>query len=233
MVSMLRIVFFLLLFLPATYSSAEQTGGCHCFRNRTYDPSDRFAADEYLLTTVFNSLTAHSFSIAKRQIVMLKMKGGVHNDDLLISLYIAGRDGSEPAALLAEKGDRPWRRFLAQNPRAGSVRRDKLYNRILEGLPDAEAAGQITREMLRSRFGVTGEAVNTMLRQDLTLREISLALTLAEHVRTDPAVISSQYRSRGRSWSEIAHNFGLQPADVGKLAGETVQVTTDPLSRHD
>jgi hypothetical protein len=213
------LLFFLLIFSCA-YSSAEQTGGCHCFRNRVFDPADRFVSDSYLLTTVFNSLTADYFSISKRQIIMLKMQGGVQGDDLLIGLYIGTNTGKEVTDLLDGRKSKTWAQILMGIEIPDQFRHDKLYGQILDGLPDTKAAEDITGLILKNRFGVTSETLNVMMQQGLSLREIALVLTLAENVHMASEIISSQYRDKGLSWSEIAHNFGLEPADVGKLAGK-------------
>ena len=79
----------LLSMLPAPrHGYAGTTTACHCFRQRDYNPKAKFAADDYLLATCFNSLTARYFNISKRQIIMLKMKGGIHQDDLLTALQL-------------------------------------------------------------------------------------------------------------------------------------------------
>ncbi|MDW7772548.1 MAG: hypothetical protein SCH71_06620 [Desulfobulbaceae bacterium] len=215
---LIRTALFFFLLFPAAAFSAQPATGCHCFRDRTFNPADTFASDGYLLTTVFNSLTASYFSIPKRQIVMLKMKGGVHNEDLLIALYAGSRMGLEATDLLAEKKDGSWQQVLAEKQVPQSLRHDELYNRIREGLPVEDAAGDIIREILNDRFGIMPESFAALVRQGASLREIALIFTLAEHVRTTPETIFSQYHDWGFSWSQIAHNFGLQPADVGKLA---------------
>ena len=80
------IAFVLLIFGAADNAFAESTINCHCFQDRSFDPGDRFAADDYLLATSFNSLLAKSFDISKKQVVMLKMDEGVSQDDLLVGL---------------------------------------------------------------------------------------------------------------------------------------------------
>ncbi|HDS16446.1 MAG TPA: hypothetical protein ENN66_07550 [Proteobacteria bacterium] len=59
---------------------------CHCFRQREYDPGNHFAADTYLLATSFNSLLARYFGVEKKELVLLKMKGGIDEDELLPDL---------------------------------------------------------------------------------------------------------------------------------------------------
>ena len=63
---------------------AESVTSCHCFKDRTYNPSKKFAADGYILATSFNSLLAEYFAISKRQIIQHKMQGGIDQDDLLL-----------------------------------------------------------------------------------------------------------------------------------------------------
>jgi hypothetical protein len=85
----------LLLFVlaPAHTSFAASTVNCHCFQDRSYDPGDKFAADDYILATSFNSLLAKSFDISKKQVVMLKMNEGVNQDDLLVGLKLTKLTG--------------------------------------------------------------------------------------------------------------------------------------------
>jgi len=218
------LTFSFLLFVitcPAAFA-AEQTGNCHCFRNRVYNPADRYAADDYLLTTVFNSLIAQYFSISKRQIVMMKMKGGVSNDDLLIGLYLSKCTGTEVNDLLAQKGKNPWPQVLSsiriQVQTQGNC---EQADQFIKGLPATEAAGKIILEMLRNRFTITDKALRSLREQGLSSREIALVLTLANHLQVEPEVIYTQYKKKGFSWSEIAHNFGLEPTEVGKLPGQS------------
>ena len=91
----MRILLFLLLFLVASVnvSWAESAVTCHCFQDRSYDPVDKFAADDYILATSFNSLLAKSFDISKKQVVMLKMDEGVGQDDLLVGLKLTKLTG--------------------------------------------------------------------------------------------------------------------------------------------
>jgi len=74
--------FFLIILILFSLGSAVQVFAesaiqCHCFTDRSYNSADRFASDEYILATSFNSLLAKSFAITKRQNVMIKMNGGV------------------------------------------------------------------------------------------------------------------------------------------------------------
>ncbi len=211
--------FFLLglaLLFPGPAASANMTAACHCFRDRAYNPADPFSSDAYLLTTVFNSLLAAHFDIAKRQIVLMKMQGGTSNSDLLIALHIAVQTGSDVDRLLTLKQSRTWQEAVGELPvPPGGA--DDLLGQIRSGMPDEQAAGRVMEKMIRERFARQPREIETLQQDGLELREIVLLLTLADHSGTEPAAILALHRQEGLSWSAIAHNFGLEPADAGKL----------------
>jgi hypothetical protein len=60
------IILALSLAVPGRTISAESTINCHCFQDRTYNPTDPPASDDYILATSFNSFLARSFGITKR-----------------------------------------------------------------------------------------------------------------------------------------------------------------------
>lgn len=211
------LVFLVIFCSVAMAPAAETTDRCHCFRNRNFDPADRFAADDYLLTTTTNSLLASQFGISKRLIVMLKMKGGVANTDLLIGLHLAKAGDTDVGHILVLKGDKSWQAALQDNPELTRLSTsDPLARRMRDGLPANQAAQEIMAGVLEKRFGTTPETITELTEKSLTLKETVLVLTLADHTGTRPDVIAS-FHKNGLSWSEIAHNIGLSPAKVGKL----------------
>jgi hypothetical protein len=222
------VLFLLFILSPGTSTAMEQTDKCHCFRDRSFNPAKRFQADDYLLTTVGNSLTASHFGISKRHIVMMKMEGGTGNDDLLIGLYLGSFGGSGADDYLSAKGETSWQKVVAGDAMLDGRRDDAILNFLRKGESEGKAAGLIMEAMLRKRFGVSDEALLALAGRGLLPREKALVLTLAEHVGVPPEKIAAQNRTAGRSWSEIAHNFGLEPARVGKLVLST---PAKPLER--
>ena len=206
----------LLVLSPLAAISMEQTGKCHCFQHREFEPVNRFLADEYLLATVSNSLIASHFDISKRQIVMKKMQGDTGNEDLLIGLYLSSLTGIDLQDLLTEKKSASWQEIAATKPRI--QKSEDLPSRLLkEGKSDKEVSSAITALMLQKRFG-ENEATSSLLdTANLSDQEKIVVMTLSDHTRIPPQPIIDQYLSEKRSWSEIAYNFGLQPAYVGKL----------------
>ena len=101
--SLLLINLLLVMLMPLEVYSSNDTNNCHCFKNRTFNTVDKFASDDYLLTTTFNSLLASEFKISKRQIITMKMQDGVANDDLIISLYLSREAGIDVSQILNMK----------------------------------------------------------------------------------------------------------------------------------
>ena len=213
----------ILLGLPLLAYSAEMAAGCHCFRNRTFDPANTFVADDYLLTTTSNSLMAGHFNISKRKIIMMKMQGGASNNDLLIGLHIAAVSNTNVSRVLAlreqseKNGGKSWQDTLQSTPELSRTgKSDTLLQLIRDGLSDEQAGNEITNSMLHDRFRVAPALLRDFQKNGLSSPETVLILTLADYTGTDPGTILSLHKN-GLSWSAIAHNFGLAPVDVGKL----------------
>jgi hypothetical protein len=204
--------------MPQVAHSSSETKGCHCFRNRTFNTEDRFASDDYLLTTTFNSMLASEFNISKRQIIMMKMREGVANDVLVTALYLSREIGLEISQLLKMRKKQSWQQIINQL-KTGKTSPDteELFLFITTGASDDQIAEYIINLMIISRFSLPQESLALLKNNDLNSREIILANTLAGHSGTSVLAIANQYRKNRLSWSEIAHNFGMEPADVGKL----------------
>lgn len=210
-------MFFLLIPAQAAHAAGD-AANCHCFKNRNFNKTDTFASDDYLLTTTFNALLANEFNISKGRIVMMKMQGGVSNTDMIISLFLARETGVEVNALLDMKKTQNWA-ATANRAKTKAVTPDieEKLKFITPQSSDEEIAGRITDNLIIARFPSGRESLQQLKSTRLTAREIVLANTLADHSGTSVQAISKQYLDKGFSWSEIAHNLGLEPAGVGKL----------------
>ncbi len=205
------------LLFPNFAGSMEQTGNCHCFRDRVFDPAERFKADTYLLTTVGNSLIAFHFNISKRQVVMMKMQGGTENNDLVIALYLHSLTGIDVKEILAEKEKTSWQDMALTNSAIKAMTENPILNQIRLGETGTTISAEIYTLMLQKRYPASTDTLAALQRQGLAPREQALVLALSEHTGVPPQSISSKYKTNHLSWSEIAYNFGLQPGDAGKL----------------
>ncbi len=215
------VLIFCLLCLPIhrlTPAQAADTGRCHCFKVRRYDPQNRFAADDYLLATSFNSLLATTFAISKRQVVMLKMKAGIAPDDLLIALYLARETGTGLETILSlRKTHQSWGEILTEVWRQEEPPGDAVLPLLASPGKEEEAARLIVTRITADYFAVPRELVSSLQTDDLNGREVVLLLTLGRYSGLSLNELLDQHRRQSRSWSEIAFHLGLSPAQVGKL----------------
>ncbi len=202
---------------PVVPATAFSTAGCHCFRHRSYDPANRFAADDYLVATTFNSLIAAGFHISKRKIVMMKMESGIYPDDLLIGLYLAKKSGRDPDLLLSvrENGG-SWRRIMASAGLAATGD-DPVLRALTKGADDGRLAGLITDTLITTFFPVDKKVIADLHGQGFDGRQITVICALAGHAGIKPAKIAAMYREKKMSWSEIAARYRLTPREVGRL----------------
>lgn len=196
---------------------AESTIQCHCFTERSYNPADRFAADEYILATSFNSLLAKSYGLPKRQIVMIKMNEGVAQDDLLIGLKVSRDTGVDIRKFLRlrKKGNN-WTEIIEDVSKQQAVVEDEILQGVKSGMPLEEAAARIVDEMISKFYGVPADAVKKLGMSGLSEKETALVFILSHVSEIPPEALVKLYREKGRSWSEIAFNLGMEPDQVGK-----------------
>lgn len=201
-----------LLLASGTSFAADTTSACHCFRDRTYDPARKAAADEYILATGFNSLLSGHFGIMKRDIVMARMNG-TDGDDMLVALYAARRGGRDYGVLLdRRKAGASWQTILVQA---------EMPPGLSKSVTVAEAAGIDT---IARYFGVGAANVATFRKSGFSLKETALLFGLASKTGRPASEFAAMSRKARKSWGEMAHEFGIEPQAVGPMmegAGST------------
>ncbi len=213
----LLVLFITLLLISPGHLFAFNTGNCHCFRHRSYDVHDKFAADDYLLTTGYNSLIAHVFDISKGTIIMKKMKGGINGDDLVIGLYIHEKTG-KPLDLLLSVRDNggSWQQILAAAQNEKAKADDKISAAISAGENSATVRQLITDFMLSKRYSSSQTTITELRSSGFSGKKINLLLALHEQTGVPLKKLEAMITLEKMSWSETAHHFGLTPKDVGK-----------------
>lgn len=197
---------------------AETAAGCHCFKERAFNPADKFGADEYILATSFNSLLSRSFDLPKREIVMLKMQGGVGQNDLLIALQAAKVSGTELKHLLSFRERKfSWQKILSELLPSESFKNDPALQGLRSGLSETEAGPKIAEHLLIEFFYVPERVILELRALGLNEKEMALLLILDQTGKLTPREGARQHAQEGKSWSEIAHQLGVEPADAGKL----------------
>ncbi len=199
----------------------ESTSKCHCFNDRVYNPDKKFASDGYLVTTSFNSFIAVNFDLSKSQIVMMKMKGGVDPDALLIALYIAKEGDVQFDNVLAvvENGG-TWEQVLNSGSVQGGPHAKEVFKAIADAMDNQdEVVAIVTNEMLKSYFDLKGTEIAKLRKEKVSGRELVLVNILAQHSKrvTSATEVLTMYTRQQKSWSEIANYFGFTPKEMGKL----------------
>ena len=197
---------------------------CHCFKQRSYDPEARFIADDYILATSFNSLTANLYNIPKRQIIMLKMKGGIHQNDLLIALKISHDSGIDRQQLLSlRQKDYSWQNILSDSKELSGIRNNELLTMIKSGKPVNDLGQKVADTMIADFYDIPKKEMEKIRLLGFNEKEINLLFLLVRNKQVKPEEIVTLVKKEGLSWSEIAHNFGISPALAGKLILNNIQ----------
>jgi hypothetical protein len=221
-------LFFVLISVSvvSAMDTPKSTSNCHCFKDRVFDPQRKFAADKYLLTTSFNSFIAANFHISKSQIVMMKMKGAVDPDNLLIGLFVARAENVELNSLLAILANGgTWKQILTSESVQKTRSNDKVFNSILAALDTpGKAVEVVTDQLLKEFFGISDMDIAVLRKEGASGREITLVYLLERYGKREKAApdILTMYTREHKSWGEIATFFGLSPKGTGKLLMDPV-----------
>jgi hypothetical protein len=213
-----KLTLFLCVVIPSGNVVAESAISCHCFQDRTFQPAEPFAADDYILATSFNSLLARSFDIPKRQIVMLKMKEGVGQNDLLVGLKVAKITGVDLEKLLGHRREnQSWPMIIASLKQQGTIEKDRILATIGSGMAVDKAGDGIADELIGNFYSVPAEDVQQLRQAGLNEKEMALVFVLAHASDRQPQELVGQHNREGKSWSRIADSLGIEPAAAGKL----------------
>ena len=217
----------LLFFITSSIAMAmNPTKNCHCFKERTYNPAKKFSSDSYILTTTTNSFISTWFNFDKKNIVMMKMKGGVKSDDLLIGLYLASLSGDPVNTLMnLRKQGVPWKTILSRTETKAQVSHDQILSSIRAGLSEKDGAAQITDLLLGRFFSVEKEKITSLRQRHLSGKEITLLLTLAAKSGVGVELLADFVQKQGLSYSEVAFNLGFQPGSMKKIINDLKKTT--------
>lgn len=199
---MKKLILCLLLFPTLTFA-AESTINCHCFQNRTYDHTDRAAADPYFLASSQSSFLSAIYNVDKRALVMAKMSGA--NNNYLWILYDLAKRTGQPAKQIAEiqNEEKNWTTTfekLSQTPESlGQTYWDR-------GSHPEQLANLIVDEHLIHFFSVTKADIQRWREKGLNRKEIILGNILDGA----PVDLYNLVNSRTKSWGQLLDEQGLK-----------------------
>ena len=213
------LLFFLMLFIPAQQAQAVT---CHCFKERSFKPSQPASADPYILATARNSLVAAAAGIDKGAVVRQRMTGATETD-LWLSGYLSTLvDKSAEDLLKARDRATSWpAAFEVINLESGKL--GSAFQKALES-GDADGMARSLADPVLGRAFNTGEPTLARMRdRGANIAESALGLYLAGQMNRTPESILSDVRSGGKTWGALFNSMGIQIDTVGDRIAEAVQ----------
>jgi hypothetical protein len=191
-------------------SRAAPTVDCHCFQDRTWDPTRPASADPYVLATTRSSLLSAAFGVGKGTLVRTVM-GGTPADDLWIAYWSGARAGRDPEALLAAKRTKgSWKATLAGAKGLGPA----FEGALSSGAPDAALSALAVDDVLLGRLGANVEDVALLRAAGARSEEVVLASVLSIRLRTPGMPILARVRTGKATWTSTVNDAGLAPHDL-------------------
>lgn len=192
----------LLLMLPLPVMAVPAIT-CHCFTDRSYEPSRPAAADPYFLATTQNSFFALVFNVDKKTVVMKKQQG-TSSDDLWIAYWVASRSGTSPETLLqARLKNGGWKDILAPlrlSTKALGGRFSKALNE--KASPPRLAETVVDELFLRYRLLDDGELA-AVRQTGASSQELILATVIAARTKQLPKGICLEVKNRSKTWGAL------------------------------
>lgn len=184
--------------LPS-FSRAMPAISCHCFQNREFDANQPAAADDYLLTTTFNTFQGLALGIDKKSIVRAKMSGRT-SEELWLKHWLAKEIGLSVEEITDRyEATGSW---LELARRAGLAERGDLSS-------DRKLAESVAQwEMIRY-FGVEKEELAVLQKKGASLKEMTLSLLISALTSCSAAEVFDRAHAEGESWGRVAQKAGI------------------------
>jgi len=195
----------------------QMAAGCHCFKDRSYDPAQKFAADDYILATSFNSMLARFFDISKRQIIMLRMQKGVDGKELTTSLYLGKILAVDFNTILSRHSKKQsWKEIVAS---VDFPKNEKypVIEMIRKNGSDQDISHLAAKMVISKYFAIPAVSITKYNDQGLSDKEVVLVMGLSSRSGQAVDFIVSQYADKGKSWGEIADSYGIAAAEIGAI----------------
>jgi len=209
----INFILFLLLLLPLP-AQAIPAIACHCFTDRSYDPTHPTLADPYFLATTQNSFFAAVFGIDKKTIVMKKQRGAA-SDDLWIAYWLAPMTGMSPELLLQKRQAKDsWSQAATQFDLHEKHPGNRFSATLKANASDARLAETVVDELLL-HYRFYGEVELEALRKaGAGNQELVIIALIAGKARKKPNQIYQEVKSGAASWGGLLQRANISPHDI-------------------
>lgn len=198
---------------------AAPTVDCHCFQDRTWDPTRPASADPYVLATTRSSLLSASFGAGKGSLVRAVMSG-TPADDLWVAYWAGARAGRDPAALLAVKLERgSWKAALAGAKGLGPA----FDAALSSGAGETALSAIAIDDVLLGRLHANAEDLALLRAAGARSEEVVLAAVLSVRLNAPAMTMLARVRAGKASWSSTLNDVGLAPRDMDAVVRALVR----------
>ena len=176
---------------------------CHCFTDRSFEPSRPAAADPYFLATTQNSFFAVVFNTDKKTIVMQKQQG-TSPDDLWIANWVASKSGASPDTLLqAKQKHEAWKDVLSTL----RLPTEALGTRFSKALNAKLSTAQLSKTVVDDLFiynRLLSEGELTAMRQTgASNQELIIATIIGAKMGRPAKQMYLEVRNGSKTWGQL------------------------------
>ena len=195
---------------------------CHCFKERTFKPTQPASADAYILATARNSLLAAASGIDKGTVVRQRMTGATETD-LWLSRYLSTQINRSADQLLGARD-----RSSSWSGAFDAVELDtgKLGTAFQEARKASNADGmaRALADPVLGRTFNTGKPTLTRLHDTgANIAESALSLYLAGRMNRTPESILRYVMTGEKTWGSLFNDLGIRIDTVGDVIGAAVK----------
>jgi hypothetical protein len=203
----------LALALSPAAARPESTAGCHCFRDRSFEPARPGAADPYILATTRSSLLSAAFGVPKADLVRAVMTGAAP-EDLWIAHWAAARAKRQARGLLdARSGKGSWRAALAGAGTLGAA----FDAALARDAAAPELAALAVDDVLVARAQASPAAIKAIRAAGASTEETVVATVLAAKLGTPVLPLVVEVRTGRTTWGAVLHEAGIEPGQLDGL----------------
>ncbi len=200
---------FLFLVFFASPALANPVIACHCFQDRTLDPSQPEKVDPYLLATTQNSFLAATFGVNRSQVVRKRMSG-TPAEELWITYSLGQKTGTHPDMLQrARRGAGSWADALAAAGHDPDALGAPIASALRSGSDEVLAAA-LADEAISRHLKIEPATLAELRSRGATTQEVLLASFLSRRGGSPAVEIWSEVERRETSWGLAASLLGVE-----------------------
>lgn len=213
----------ILLIFPLSTMAAPAIS-CHCFTDRSYNPSHPALADPYFLATTQNSFFAAVFNVDKKTIVM-KKQTGTSADDLWVAYWVASRSGQSAEALLQSRTTKEsWRAVMAPSGLPAQSLGTRFSHELTAGASSSRLAQEVVDDIL-IRYRLLGDAELAGMRKNgASNQELIIAVLIAGKVKQPARQIHLDVQKGLKSWGTFLQEAQIAAPEIQREIAALLKV---------